>query len=129
MIPHSGAGAATPSPRNDSPAAFSIAQPRFSDACTAIAGAALGSSVPSTTATGPSPHARAASTQPRPRRCPTSTRATRRCSGTLMTAVASTTVPAPRPSAAASAIATTNSGSAISASASRPTQRSSRPPA
>src|SRR5712672_3659808 len=62
MMPHSGVGGRTPSPMNDRPAAFRIAHPMFSEACTIIGGRMFGTMWFSRTIRDPLPPMRAAST-------------------------------------------------------------------
>ena len=74
MIPHSGVGGRTPSPMKLRPAAFRIAQPRFSDACTIIGGSALGKMCSARTRRSELPESFAARANPASRRMFTSAR-------------------------------------------------------
>ena len=77
MMPHSGAGGRTPRPMKLSPAAFRIAQPRFSDTCTIIGGSALGTMCSASTRQSRLPDSLAACTKPALRRTRTSVRVRR----------------------------------------------------
>ena len=77
MMPHSAAGGRTPRPMNDSPAAFSTAQPRLRDIWIIIGGNALGNTCTASVRRLELPDSRAACTKPASRRTLTSARATR----------------------------------------------------
>ncbi|KFI33377.1 hypothetical protein CG51_13865 [Haematobacter missouriensis] len=62
MRPHSGVGGRMPRPRNDSPAAFIMAQPRFTELCTATTGRISGRRRRRRIRPSPEPPIRAAST-------------------------------------------------------------------